>query len=363
MGEFRILTAAEQVADHLRTELCHGAWGGRMPGGSRLAAELGVGRNTVEAALQLLELEGLLVAQGAGHRRRIVLPEGMAARRLRLAILGFDPVAVAMAEGFMVDLLHRLGEAGHDVFFTDKCLLELRMEVGRVERLVQQTGADAWLVTAGSREVLEWFAAQPVPALALFGRRRGLPLAAVGPDHVSAFVAVARRLIALGHRRIVVLTRRNRALSVPGAPERALLAEMTAHGIATGPFNLPDWEDTCAGFHACLSNLFQHTPPTALILDEVSFCVAALQFLGRRGLRVPEDVSLVCTDAAPAFAMCEPTIAHIRWDSRPLVRRIVRWAANVSQGKQDLHQTLTKAEFFEGGTIGPAPAGRSTGLA
>ena len=36
-----------------------------------------------------------------------------------------------------------------------------------------------------------------------------------------------------------------------------------------------------------------------------------------------------------------------------MVRRIVRWAANVSRGKHDLRQTLTPAEFVPGGTIGP----------
>ena len=55
MGTFRVRTAAEQVGEYLRAELCRRAWGGRMPGGSRLAAELGVGRDTVEAALQILE--------------------------------------------------------------------------------------------------------------------------------------------------------------------------------------------------------------------------------------------------------------------------------------------------------------------
>jgi hypothetical protein len=34
-------------------------------------------------------------------------------------------------------------------------------------------------------------------------------------------------------------------------------------------------------------------------------------------------------------------------------RRVVRWAANVSHGKDDRQQTLTKAEFVAGGTIGP----------
>jgi DNA-binding LacI/PurR family transcriptional regulator len=354
MGALRVLTAAEQVGEHLRAELCRGAWGGRMPGGSRLAVELGVGRDTVEAALRLLEQLGMLVPQGAGRRRRIVLPDGKAARPLRVAILDIDPQSVALADGYMADLLYRLGEAGHSVFFADKCLQELHMNVGRVARLVRQTGADAWVVGAGSREVLEWFAAQPVPVFALFGRRRGLPIAGVGPDQVSAHVAVTRRLIELGHRRIVMLARRMRRLPVPGAGERAVLDEMAAHGIETCAFNLPDWEETSEGFHKCLKELFRLTPPTAMIIDEAPFLVAALQFLGGRGLQVPGDVSLVCSDGDPAFLWCQPTIAHIRWDSRPVVRRIVRWAANVSRGEKDLRQTLTKAEFFEGGTIGPA---------
>jgi hypothetical protein len=87
MGTLRVLTAAEQVGEYLRAELCRGAWGGRMPGGSRLATELGVGRDTVEAALQILERDGLLVPQGAGRRRRIELPEGRVARPMRVAIL------------------------------------------------------------------------------------------------------------------------------------------------------------------------------------------------------------------------------------------------------------------------------------
>jgi hypothetical protein len=33
----------------------------------------------------------------------------------------------------------------------------------------------------------------------------------------------------------------------------------------------------------------------------------------------------------------------------------VSWANNVSQGKEDLRQTFTKADFIEGGTMGKAP--------
>ena len=92
----------------------------------------------------------------------------------------------------------------------------------------------------------------------------------------------------------------------------------------------------------------------ALLVDEAPFFVDTQQFLTRRGVRVPEDVSLVCTDADPAFEWCWPTVAHIRWDNRPVVRRILNWASNVSRGKKDKRQTVTAAEFVSGGTIGPA---------
>lgn len=92
----------------------------------------------------------------------------------------------------------------------------------------------------------------------------------------------------------------------------------------------------------------------ALIIDEGPLFAAAQQFLAQRRLRVPQDVSLICTDNDPSFEWSKPAIPQIHWDSRPVVRRIVKWAENVSLGKRDLRQTRTPAEFIAGGTIGPA---------
>jgi DNA-binding LacI/PurR family transcriptional regulator len=233
----------------------------------------------------------------------------------------------------------------------------MRMKVARVARLVASTAADAWVVTGGSREVLEWFAARAVPAFALFGRRRGLPLAGAGPDKPPAVAAATRALLELGHRRIVLLARSGRRLPQPGASERMFLRTLAEHGIVPGPYNLPDWEETPAGFHLRLADLFRVTPPTRIIIEEARFFFAAQQFFGRHGLQVPEDVSLVCTDGDPYFEWCEPSVAHIAWDTRPVVRRIERWVANLSRGVPDLKQTPTRAKFVRGGTIGPPPEG------
>jgi DNA-binding LacI/PurR family transcriptional regulator len=354
MQPLRVLSAAEQVAAHLRRELERGHWVERLPGAVALAAELGVNRKTVEAALQQLEKEAYLQGQGPGRKRRIVASRVRAGRQLRIGLLDYD--RAGFSEGYMVELQHSLIAAGNAAFFAEKCLLELGMDVARVSRYVRQTKADAWVIGAGSREVLAWFSAQPTPAFALFGRRESLPIAGVGPDKRPAYVEATRQLIGLGHRRIVLVARRERRLPEPGRPERASLEELKAHGVPVGAFNLPDWEETPEGFRKLLRSLFQVTPPTALIIDEVPLFAAAQQFLAESGIRVPQRVSLICSDDDPTFAWCLPTIAHIRWDPAPVVRRIVRWATAVSRGLKDVEQTLTQAEFITGGTTGPAPA-------
>lgn len=351
--DIHLKTHSEQVAEYLRQQMGRGRWKGSMPGVLRLERDLGVNRNTLEAALRLLEEEGWLVPQGVGKCRRIVVPESEASASLRVAMLYYD--RNDPATGYMIDLLHRLEEAGHAPVSAGPTLLDLGMKPERVAHLVEQIKADAWVVVAGSREILEWFSRQAFPTLALFGRRRGLPIAAAGPDKPPAMAEMARRLVELGHRRISLLARRERRRPTPGASEQAFLNELEAAGLPTGAYNLPEWDETVSGFRDCLDSLLQTTPPSALIIDEAPFFTAAMQFLARQGLRVPENVSLVCCDADPHFEWCDPVISHIRWDPRPVIRRVVRWADQVSRGREDRRQTLTKAEFVEGGTIGSAP--------
>jgi DNA-binding LacI/PurR family transcriptional regulator len=248
----------------------------------------------------------------------------------------------------------RLQEAGFAASFALKSLHDLGMNAERVARFVGNHPADAWVVSAGSREVLEWFAGQPVPAIAMYGRFSGLSIAAASPRKIPAMLTGVRKLTELGHHRIVMLAREERRKPNPGLSEQTFLNELATQGLQTGAYNLPDWNDTPAALLACLHSLFQHTPPTALIIGDAPLFVPVQQFLARRGIPVPEQVSLFSLDPDPAYAWCDPVITHVRWDYRPVVRRVLRWADNVAQGQDDRRQTLFEAEFVEGGTIGAA---------
>lgn len=326
-----------------------------MPGEHRLVAELGGSHNTIKEALRLLEAEGILENQGSGKRRRILMPSTEVAK-LRIRILLYERSDRTIH--YLVEMVQLLQEAGHDAAFADKAMGDLGMDVGRISRFVKSTEADAWIVASGPRDVLDWFAEQETPAFALFGRLVHVPLASISPKKAGVYAEVIERLVGMGHRRIVHLVREDRRKPTIGYLERLFLDELEKHGIQTGPYNLPDWQETGEGLREQLDQLFRHSPPTAILIDGPMLFSATRNHLARRGILAPEHVSLVCTDPEPVFDWDIPAVTHIVWDHVPLIRRVVKWANNIGRGKDDRRKSTVKATLATGGTIGPPPSGR-----
>jgi DNA-binding LacI/PurR family transcriptional regulator len=214
---------------------------------------------------------------------------------------------------------------------------------------------DAWIVYAGSRDILEWFDHQEIPAFALYGRLDTVNLASMGIRKSLVISSLVQKLVSLGHRRIVMLTREERRKPHLGLMEELFINELESHGIKTGNYNIPDWDDTPEGLEKVIHSLFRHTPPTALIVGDSVLFHAIQIHLANKGIVAPKHISLFCNDFEQSFTWTRPEIAHIEWDYRPSVRRIVQWAKNIANGKEDKKKSYTKAFFYEGGTIGPAP--------
>jgi len=232
--------------------------------------------------------------------------------------------------------------------FAPMSLAELKHDPKRVAKMVREHPSGAWIIQAGSRPVLEWFSKSSVPCFAMFGTMQGLAIAGTGPDMLPALRQAIQSLTDKGHRSIVLLTREERRKPGPGMVEQVFLEGLEKRGIQTGPYNLPDWVETDEGLRACLESLFRVTPPTALIISDWILFLAVQNFIGRRKNPAMKEVALMCTDSHPSFKWCAPGIAHIHWDHKPMVRRIVRWAANVARGKDDRRQGLTVAKFIGG---------------
>lgn len=355
MSQERFLHIHEQVTNHLRNELHAGRWTSVMPGRNQLTKLLGVSGKTVDLALQQLETEGLLKPQGAGKRRKIIFhKEQVKLPSLRVNILLYERNDAGRE--YELELKHRLDETEHRISFSEKTLQDLGMKLKRVAEYVENHPADAWIVCAGSREILRWFSEQSLHVFALFGRRSGLPIAGASPNKIPAMEEAVDELVSLGHQRIVMLVREERRQPTPALYEQAFLDRLEHHGIQAGPYNLPEWRDNKTDFHRCLDALFQVTPPSAMFVSDSKLFVPAMHHLARKGILAPEQVSLICDDPDATFRWCDPAIAHIRWDHAPIIRRVVQWVQHVAQGREDIKQSAFAAHFVRGGTIDRAPA-------
>ena len=191
--------------------------------------------------------------------------QAVGAAKLRIRILLYEKSDRTIH--YLVELVHLLQEAGHDAAFADKAMRDLGMDVRRIARFAESTEADAWVVASGPRDVLDWFAAQPTPAFALFGRLMNVRLASISPKKAGVYAEVVKRLVEMGHRRIIHLVREDRRKPTPGFLERLFLDELEKHGIHTGAYHLPDWKDSAEGLQDLLNSLFRHTSPTAMLID------------------------------------------------------------------------------------------------
>lgn len=355
MKHIRKVSLPEQVAAYLNEGINQGRWGNSFPGEQHLANVLDVSRNTVRRALQILEKEGTIGNKGHGRSRGITAAgvASAAQRPLRISILRHDVHPMESPQAFILlsECVHSLEAAGHHVTYLKKSQNQLKHDLARMARQLKETPADAWIVESGRYPLLEWCSKQPIPCLALYGRTEGLALARTGPDMVAAYREATRKLISLGHQRIVSIVREGFRKPLPGGCEKAFLEELEAKGIPTGVYNLPDWEETTEGFYQLMERLFKSTPPTALLIDETCWFVAALSFLVHHGIRVPEQVSLVSGECESLLDLCNPRFAHIRWDNKQIVRRVVRWVEAVRKGKADRKIINVQAKFVSGGSI------------
>ena len=351
MNPFRQKSTCDQLADHLRQEILNRTLTGAMPGIKQLVQRLGVSSSALTAAMKQLEHEGLIVSQGDRRKRLIVPSKGTTAASLRVGVLLYDASSALRYD--TMTLSHELTKAGHTVIFASKSMVELGMDVERIALHVNATDVDAWVILAGSRQVLEWFTEQSKPAFALYGRSVKLSLASMTIGKTSVISTLVKKLSAIGHFRIVLLVREERRKPQLGSLEQFFLNELEANGIQTGPFNIPDWEDSPEGLQQVIDALFKHTPPTAIIIGDASLFHATQMHLARRGILAPEHISLICTDIEHSFIWNRPKIAHIQWNYGPIIRRISQWANNTAKGKEDRKQSYQKASLFEGDTIGP----------
>ena len=294
-----------------------------------LAAELGISRTTVSNAYnrpdQLspeLRERVLETARQLGYPGPDPVARSLRTRQAGAIGLIFtetlsyafrDPAAVAFLEGLGLACEH----AGSGLLMVPAAPAD-----AADARIVYRAAVDGFVVYSMPkndphvRAVLE----RPVPAVVVDQPVGLTGVDFVGLDDRAAAAAVGRHLAELGHRRVGVVAGRlgtnrhdgpadsERQVRCPYAVVRARLAGLS-EGLAAGGV---DWADVPveerfensaeAGESAAAALLDRHPDLTAVACTTDVFALACARAAGRRGWRMPADLSVTGFDDVPEAA-------------------------------------------------------------
>jgi LacI family transcriptional regulator len=355
-------TVASQLAVELRAELEKGTWPGWLPSERVLSRTLQASRNTIRAALEQLKADGLIKpVRGLGNRvvgqaksspdeKRtktvgVLIPEPIG--RLRpLTALWIDELKdLLIEEGYRL----RIHE-GRQYYQTNPARV--------LERLIGQHAHSAWILTLSSEAMQRWFARRGTPCLVAGSTYPDIALPHYDLDNRAICRHAAGILLRVGHRRLALLNRESRRAGDVDS-ERGFIegVRRSPHRDATAviAYHRDDVDSVARALRTLLE---RNNPPTALVVSNSYAYLSTASVLAQRGLRVPQDISLISRDDDPFLASLVPEPARYRVDPHSFAKKIVGSLLQILNRSAPLRSpTPLLPKFAAGGSTSAPPPG------
>lgn len=307
-------TKCERVRQKLLTAILQGRWQAReqLPPLPALAALLEATPGTTERALQRLIQQGILDRRpktGTFVRART---DDVHARHAPMVLLGYGPESFTdLYVGPILREICAQMPGRNWVFLHEQDTAEYLYAL----HSVGASSVIAMIPTRRDVRALEALAAADIQVLCIGARIKSPRIHAISVDNARGMNDALRYLARLGHRRVGYLSA---SVEMVDHIERvqAFRRCRSRYDLARDP-DLVIWErpagETPAWVREVLDRLLgvPH-PPTALVLGGGVFNLYVLDELRRRGIRVPDDISLLAFDDMPFAEHFEVPITVIR---------------------------------------------------
>lgn len=346
-----------QAADILREDLRTHKWRGQLPGEHFLCNHLAVSRNTLRAALDVLRREGLVEAS-QGRRRRITARVQRITRVTKsnlVAWLSTEPMRVLSSSIFFYidELRHYLQNAGYELWLCERPLFQHHHERA-LESMVRQTNAACWILILSTAEIQRWFWERKIPSIVLGFPHQGIRLPSIDIDYRAVCRHAVGVFMNLGHRRLALLIPKT-----PWAGEFATeqsFRQAFQSGRHANAAPLVVYHDaSAAGVRKALDSLFHSPqPPTGILVVNVRHMLTVITYLMSKGIRIPEEVSIISRNYDWFLDDIYPRVAHYRFDSNLFARRLARLVVQLATtGLLPARPTWIMPTFRRGDTLAP----------
>lgn len=343
-----------QTTEILREAIAEGQWSRWLPGELELARRLRVSRVTLRAALAGMERANLIRA-GQGRRREIIhVKSPPTTKPMNRAVVLLSPLPLHRLTTstifWMDELREHLDAAGWPLEILESAAAFRRRPAHALDELAARCHPAGWVLYRSTPEMQRWFSERGLPTVIAGSRHPGIQFTAVDEDYTACCRHAAGRFLAEGHRSLAIVQ-----------PNTALAGDLeSAAGFAAGvgaPVHSVIHDGSVRGITVSLARLFAQKPhPTGLFVFHSTHLLSVLGWLQQRGLRVPDDVSVICRDDESFLDSVIPSVAHYSLNPSLFARKISRLVANlVAHGAAPSRQHRVMPSFVRGDTLGKAP--------
>ncbi len=320
----------ERVTDTLVAEIQGGRWEEWLPQERSLAQTFGVSRNTLRAALIRLRKQGMVEPiRGQGYRLAMIPPaiKRRGAKRLpqreTVVILSPEPMNwLRPSLGILIDELRV-------ILFKQGLALEVHNgkhyyssgSPQLLAKLVSQHPAICWILIRASERVQQWFSQQKIPCVISGSPYPGVDLPSVDIDLRAVGAHAAGRLLGLGHRNLLLVVESGSAgQSACESGFRGMVEKTPGTRLAALRHSTNIQEVR----QMIIKQMIRKPQPTGILIASSYYYLTVSGALHQLGLRVPEDVSLVCTDSDHFLPYMVPEAGHYDFSHETFARKLAQ---------------------------------------
>ncbi len=352
------LDRSSQVAIYLREEIAKGRWSDHFPPERILADELGVSRRSLGSALAELAHEGILESrERAGWRilrqprsqktshtpeeQRtigVVISKGVRLLRGRGAYLLWEMRQMLESRGFRVNIRRISYTCGN-------------VACKRFQKLVHEASYAGWILVSPPEAIQHWCHEQKITAIVYGMGGEWLPGISLDYHAVSRHAAISA--LRHGHRSLALI------LPAASAIEDEACQVGFKEGLHSSTFPEIHYnielhrggrEDLCA----LADRLLKRKPLASVwIIRRVGEFFTIFSHLQRKGIRIPEDLSLICLDSGDYLSDLVPRPTCYDTAMPGIAHRMARLLIRVIKGQNRRMRIRIMPDFITGETLGP----------
>jgi LacI family transcriptional regulator len=226
-------------------------------------------------------------------------------------------------------------ERGYEALLTNTNYDPKRMKSCVRRMLERRVEGVAIMTSEMDKEMLEELSSRGVPVVFLDAGKVENRISNIRVRYSQGIGEALDHLYALGHRRIGFLSGPSN-LGSARTRRSAFLKGIRKHGIAEEPELVQEGVHRIEGGEAATERLLALArPPSALLASNDLMAIGAMRAIGRHGLRVPEDVSVVGFDDIELGQLTVPALTTIRLSRSELGEKAFRALFRVLESEKE----------------------------